>query len=127
VTFVDTSAIYALADLAEVHHSRAQRLFAELLQNREALLTHNYVLLESFALLQAQSGLRPPNCLPYRARILRSGGWDSELHETAVAELTRNRVSLVDQVSFILMRALGVRRAFAFDDDFRRAGFELIG
>jgi hypothetical protein len=35
-------------------------------------------------------------------------------------------VSLVDHASFVLMRALGIGRAFAYDDDFEREGFELV-
>jgi predicted nucleic acid-binding protein len=37
-----------------------------------------------------------------------------------------NRVSLVDHTSFIVMRSLGISRAFAFDDDFAREGFALV-
>jgi predicted nucleic acid-binding protein len=34
--------------------------------------------------------------------------------------------SLTDAASFELMRREGLRTAFAFDDDFRTAGFELL-
>jgi predicted nucleic acid-binding protein len=32
----------------------------------------------------------------------------------------------VDRTSFTFMRRRGIRRAFAFDDDFAREGFELV-
>jgi predicted nucleic acid-binding protein len=35
-------------------------------------------------------------------------------------------VSLVDRVSFELMRREGIERALAFDDDFTEAGFETV-
>ena len=35
-------------------------------------------------------------------------------------------VDLSDCLSFSLMRAQGIRRAFAFDRDFEKAGFELL-
>jgi len=35
-------------------------------------------------------------------------------------------VSLVDQVSFHLMRELQLTRVFAFDTDFQTAGFEVL-
>jgi predicted nucleic acid-binding protein len=36
-------------------------------------------------------------------------------------------LSLVDAVSFAVMREAGITRAFAFDEDFRAAGFEVFG
>ena len=54
---------------------------------------------------------------------------DGELYVTALAAYRRSGsalVSLVDQASFALMRSLGIGRAFAYDDDFAREGFELI-
>ena len=37
----------------------------------------------------------------------------------------RRGLSLVDCMSFIVMRKLEVRQAFAFDADFEREGFEM--
>ncbi|MEM3069220.1 MAG: hypothetical protein QXH58_04850, partial [Nitrososphaerales archaeon] len=37
----------------------------------------------------------------------------------------RRRLSLVDCVSFVIMRRLGVKRALAFDPDFEQEGFRL--
>jgi predicted nucleic acid-binding protein len=54
---------------------------------------------------------------------------DRDLHNEAMAELARTRrraVSLVDQVSFLVMREGGVQEALAFDQDFVRAGFRLV-
>ena len=52
---------------------------------------------------------------------------DRETHELALsAYLATSRVSLVDRVSFELMRRLRIERAFAFDRDFAEHGFELV-
>jgi predicted nucleic acid-binding protein len=52
-----------------------------------------------------------------------------DLHRAAVAALlapgTRD-VSMVDRVSFELMRNAGVTHAFAYDRNFERAGFTLF-
>jgi predicted nucleic acid-binding protein len=51
---------------------------------------------------------------------------DQRIHDDAVAATLaapRSAVSLVDRVSFEVMRDLGVTDAFAFDADFTRAGF----
>ena len=49
--FLDTSAIYALADRDDKNHQQAIRLFQEALTNRERFIVHNYILVESAALL----------------------------------------------------------------------------
>jgi predicted nucleic acid-binding protein len=52
---------------------------------------------------------------------------DEATHAAGAAALLAalpTRTSLVDFVSFEVMRERGIPRAFAFDDDFRAAGFE---
>lgn len=129
MTFVDTSAFYALADRADARHREAIEVFDAILSEGEILLTHNYVLLEAMALLQHRLGTAA--CL----KLARSTAnfdvvWvDRALHENAVRRLERTgkrRVSLVDQVSFLVMRERGVERAFAFDPDFEAEGFRLV-
>ncbi len=54
---------------------------------------------------------------------------DESLHRAAVTSLLasgRRGVSLVDWVSFELMRREGISTAFAFDRDFAAQGFSLI-
>ena len=55
--FVDSSAIYALADASDDSHELAKSILAAALESGEELLTHNYVLLESTALIQRRLGL----------------------------------------------------------------------
>ena len=52
---------------------------------------------------------------------------DAELFESAWSLFSRYHdkdLSLVDCVSFALMRRRRIRRAFTFDNDFRAVGFE---
>ncbi len=51
---------------------------------------------------------------------------DEPLHE-ALAESGSCGISLVDHVSFVVMKARGLERAFAFDADFISHGFDVIG
>ena len=55
--FLDTSAIYALADRADPNHSTAVQRLDRVLESGDELLTHNYVLAESIALLQTRLGM----------------------------------------------------------------------
>jgi predicted nucleic acid-binding protein len=54
---------------------------------------------------------------------------DEGLHAAAVHELETSvgrRVSLVDHVSFLVMRRHAIRTAFAYGPHFRDAGFRLL-
>lgn len=54
---------------------------------------------------------------------------DEELHRagtSAFLAAVRRRVSLVDWVSFEVMRRRGLEQAFAFDEDFAAQGFRTV-
>jgi len=127
--FVDTSAVYAWADSADANHSIALRRLNAILEAGEELLTHNYVLVESMALLQARLGIAAAMKLARDARNFVLEWVDEDLHALAVRELEHSKkrqVSLVDHVSFLVMKRHDVATAFAFDSDFAAAGFRLF-
>jgi predicted nucleic acid-binding protein len=126
VIFLDTSAIYALADRADPNHATAHSKFENALRSGEQFLLHNYILLESAALLQARLGLTAAILFLKDAKSFEVEWVDAEVHDEAEKELERiekRGISLVDCASFIVMRRRGARRAFAFDPDFRDQGF----
>jgi len=127
VIFVDTSAVLALASHRDLRHHEARRSFAELLRTGRELLTHSYVLAESMALLQRRLGRKTAIAFAAGARAFEIEWVDQSLHDSAVDALrdAHRGVSLVDQVSFLVMRRRGVDSAFAFDRDFETAGFRL--
>jgi predicted nucleic acid-binding protein len=130
VIFVDTSALYALADRADRNHSAATKTLSLLLETGEPLVTHNYVLVESLALLQHRLGIDSALGLARTIDHFAVDWVDEALHGQAVQALARSsrrRVSLVDHVSFLVMRARRIEDAFAFDDDFEREGFRQYG
>ncbi len=127
--FLDTSAIYAWADAADPNHSVSVRRLQAVLDSREELLTHNYVLVESTALLQTRLGLSAAAKLAKDAAAFVIEWVDDDLHASGLRELERarkRRVSLVDHISFLVMKRRGVATAFAFDPDFVSAGFQLF-
>lgn len=127
--FVDTSAIYAWADTADANHQTAVRRLQALLDRDEPLLTHNYVLVESMALLQARLGLAAALKLSKDAGTFAIEWVDERLHDAGVRALEHSRkrgVSLVDEISFLVMRRRQVTTAFAFDADFVTAGFDVF-
>lgn len=128
--FIDTSAFYALLDRDDTHHPRARRAWIELLRAAHTLVTSNYVLVEAFALLQNRLGIEAirafhDELLPLiNIEFVASG-----THRSGVAVLlsaSRRDLSLVDCVSFEVMRTSGINTVFAFDKHFKEQGFTLI-
>jgi predicted nucleic acid-binding protein len=130
-TFVDTSALYALLDEDDRNHrSAAGWLSGPGRDPAELLLTHNYVLVESAALLSRRLGSIAVRALLERiVPALLVVYVDELLHRNAVAAYLagiRRRPSLVDWVSFQLMRERQLVQAFAFDRDFLSEGFRVV-
>lgn len=128
--FVDTSALYALLDRDDDHHPEARAIWEHMLAAKQLLLTHSYVLVETLALVHRRLGPLAVRAVHHDVVPLLEVVWvDEHLHQRAaeafVASSTRSG-SLVDRVSFAVMRRHGLRQVFAFDDDFRDEGFELL-
>src|SRR3990172_6961013 len=126
--FLDTSAIYALADQADPNHTAACAKFESALKSRESFLTHSYILVESAALLQARLGLQAAQLFLEDAEAFQVEWIDSTVHREAKKELERigwRGVSFVDCTSFIIMRRRGVQKVLAFDLDFSDQGFSV--
>lgn len=127
--FVDTSALYAALDRDDVNHAAAAETYVDLLE-REALLTHSYVVVETAALAQRRLGMEAVRALADEVLPACEITFvDHPLHDAAVASLLAagaRDVSLVDWTSFELMRRRGVTEAFAFDDDFAERGFTVL-
>ena len=130
-TFVDTSALYALLDEDDENHSAAAAwLSGPGGDPAEELLTHNYVVVEAAALVHRRLGATAIRALlEDLIPALAVAFVDESLHRLATSAFlgsARRRLSLVDWVSFELMRDLAVDRAFAFDRDFADQGFHLV-
>jgi len=128
VIFLDTSAIYALADPNDPNHANAYKNFDLALKSGETFLLHNYILVESAALLQARLGFQSAILFLKDAQSFEIEWIDQDLHDEAVKELERigkRGISLVDCTSFIIMKRRGMEKVIAFDPDFQDQGFSL--
>ena len=128
--FVDTSAFYAALDVEDDNHSVAQQIWQQLLQGHVLLHSTSYVVVETFALVQRRLGMAAVRVLQEDLMPFVVIHWvDQETHTAGVESLItvdRRSLSLVDCVSFVVMRQLGIRDAFAFDDHFTEQGFTLL-
>ena len=93
-------------------------------------MTTNYIIVESYALVQSRLGMKALRALAEEVLPAISLEWvTSEDHNAAaLAVLAANRrnLSFVDCTSFRVMRRLGLRSAFAFDRQFRQQGFQVL-
>jgi predicted nucleic acid-binding protein len=129
--FVDTTAIYAGIAANDEFHEAAVRAWTRLFGERETLLTHSLVEVEAVTLLQTRIGIGAveamSDALLPQIQVVEV---DRVERRAALAALVAGRqrgVSIVDRVSFNLMKVLGLRTAFTFDRDFAVAGFEVVG
>ena len=125
--FLDTSAVVALADSRDEHHTKAVAALEGLMSAGDTLLTHNYVLVESAALLQSRLGLDSALAFLSDAENFTVHWVTPTDHADAIIlliERNRRGLSLVDCMSFVVMKKYGVGTAFAYDSDFQAEGFE---
>lgn len=129
MVFVDTTALYASLDMSDEQHASATKTFTSLLDTNTLLLTSNYVVVETNALLQRRLGMAAVRAFTEKILPLIEIHWiTKELHEAASTSLlaaSRRKLSLVDCSSFAIMRASGCRTAFSYDKHFQEAGFPL--
>lgn len=128
--FVDTSAFYALLDRGDENHGAAKGAWTQMLDTGDPSVTSNYVLVETFALLQNRLGMAAvrgfqEDVMP----VVHVEFVSPEQHRSGISALLaadRRGLSLVDCVSFEVMRHLGIRTVFCFDTHFREQGFTFI-
>ena len=129
----DTSALLALSLRRDQHHSRAVRVAERHLGGGGRYVGTTLILSELYSHLLYVRG--PAGARDALAHLL-----DDPMHEwvdvtTALVSEARSRwlvrfaeqeLSLVDAVSFEVMRRERLTHAFAFDHHFKVAGFELL-
>lgn len=127
---VDTSAFYAILDADDQNHQKAKALWIELVTQQTPLFCNNYILVETFALVQHRLGIEAIRTLQEDILPIVSVLWvDEATHRAGVAGLltaARRRLSLVDCVTFVMMRDLGIQTAFTFDPHFGAQGFRCL-
>ncbi len=129
--YVDTSALFAVLDRDDSSHTRAKTTWTDLIEADTVLCCSNYIVVECCALVQRRLGVKALRVLLEDMLPVLTVRWiEQEQHQTAVQILLHMKsraVSLVDCVSFVVMRDLGIDRAFVFDRHFANEGFTCIG
>lgn len=128
--FIDTSAFLAILDADDINHKKADKAWKTLVINEEVLVCTNYVLVETFALLQNRLGIEAVKIFQEDVFPMLIVEWVDETgHRAGVNALlatNRKKLSLVDCISFDNMRRLGIKSAFVFDKHFKEQGFNCV-
>lgn len=129
--YVDTSALFALADPRDREHAVALAAAARSAQRGDTWVTGWHTLYEFTDGVCDRMGQKAA-----AERLHRLVGnprlrvQSSEERLSDARRLLETRVDwgvdLSDCLSFAIMRNLGIRRAFTFDLDFEKAGFETV-
>jgi predicted nucleic acid-binding protein len=128
--FVDTSVFLAVLTDDDHNNKIAAETLATLAESGEQLITTNYILVESYALIQRRMGMNAIQ--DFQEKILPSLTltWiNAEEHQRALQQFlleNRRNLSFVDCSSFEAIQRLGIDKAFTFDNHFREQGFEII-
>ena len=127
--FIDTSAFLAVLDGSDRNHTCANPFWAQIISREEVLLCHNYILVETSAVLLRRIGMKAVRVFEQDIIPVLHIIWvTKEVHSAAVSAhlmADRRSLSLVDCLSFEVMRRTGVLKAFAFDRHFRDYGYEI--
>jgi len=128
--FIDTSAFLAVLDADDDYHAAAKSAWGEILASGSLLVTSNYILIETFALVQNRLGLPAIRVFQEDIVPLLATRWvDATIHAAATSALlaaNRKKLSLVDCVSFEVMRHAAIKGVFTFDRHFHEQGFDCI-
>ena len=129
--FADTSGWASFFVDTEPYHAKAFMLMEQGQQKTRRVVTTNYVLSEILPLLTVRFRIRRARALKV-IEAIRSAPWVEIVHvdealDAAAWQLLENRLdkkwSLVDAVSFVVMKDRGITEALTTDHHFEQAGF----
>jgi len=124
--FVDTSALIAFLDEDDPGHGICREAWRHAVLEAEGLVTTDYVVLEAVAVAQRRWGLDAVRTLVDEyLPLIEVGSVSPEDRGAALGALlaaARRHLSLVDCVSFTIMRRLGIREYLGLDPHFEEQG-----
>jgi predicted nucleic acid-binding protein len=131
--FIDTSAFYASFDPEDENYQTSAGFFNEIKENSGyRLFTTNLVFYETVTLIRSRIGIA--ESIRFGQNLRQSNEFHAifvdQAREAKAFELftghTDKNYSFVDCASFVIMKELGIQKAFAFDKHFKQFGFEQI-
>lgn len=126
----DSSAILALLDADDADHERAVVAARQIASDQRPSFVTNYIEVEAHALLLRKLGrsIAREWLLTGGLPVVRALPDEEQRAKEILARHTDKDWTLCDAISFALLDARHIRRAFTFDSHFRQyGGLELFG
>lgn len=126
----DSSAILALLDADDADHERAVVAARQVASDQRPSFVTNYIEVEAHALLLRKLGrsIAREWLLTGGLPVVRALPDEEQRAKEILARYTDKDWTLCDAISFALLDARHIRRAFTFDSHFRQyGGLELFG
>lgn len=126
----DSSAILALLDADDADHARAVAVARQIASEKRPSFITNYIETEAHALLLRKLGrvIAREWLLTGGLTVVRALPQEEQRAKELLARYTDKDWTLCDAISFALLDARRIRRAFTFDHHFRQYGrIEILG
>ena len=130
VVFLDSVGALALWNKSDQWHGVAKFAFAQLTKSRDSLVSTTFVLAECGNTAARRAFRNDPVQLRESFEAVKALIWPTEedwrLAWKAYQRGEADAAGIVDHISFVVMRRLGIAKAFTNDRHFRAAGFEVL-
>jgi len=135
ILFIDTSAFVAIANEGDIWHSDSAKFLDDIKSGKttfRTLVTSDYIIDETITRIRFSVGHK--EAVKWGDKILSSAvidviSVDKEIFDKAWDLFKRyedKELSFTDCTSFVIMKGMNIRHAFAFDEDFERLGFKQL-
>ena len=129
VVFIDTGAFYAALNRKDQNHREAMALFHRAVEEKWRLITSNFVVAETHALILTRLGKDFATAWLHSvpASVIRISKVDEERAKRIIFGYRDKEFSYCDATSFALIERSRIQNAMAFDSHFKQYGkFELL-
>jgi len=130
VIFVDTGALFAVANAKDKDHQKAKDFLTRLAEEKVILLVTNFIIAETYTLMLRKIGrdkaIEYVEKLRNTAEIERVSEEDENKAWQIILRYQDKDFSYVDATSFAVMERLGIRDAFSFDEHFEQYSFNRL-
>ena len=129
---IDTGAHYALVSPRDERHQVAVRIQARAIRERSQLLTTNFIVAESHALILNRMNRATAEAFltgiytSTGMTVIRVSEADEQRARDIIRQYSDKSFSFTDATSFAVMDRLGLAYAFAFDHNFEQYGKTLL-
>ena len=128
--FVDTGALFTAANAKDKDHQKAKDFLTKLAEEKVILLVTNFIIAEIYTLMLRKIGrdeaIEYVEKLRNTAEIERVSEEDENKAWQIILRYQDKDFSYVDATSFAVMKRLGIRDAFSFDEHFEQYSFNRL-